>query len=364
VVLALFRGDPLATPQRGCFHGAVHRGLGLLVLGAALFLSATGRAQDVDDAARAAARKLGYAGIEAYQANEYKSALEKLDKAYRVLQAPSLGLWSARALLANGRLVEASERYLEVTRLSPSGGEKAVQEQAKTDARRELEGLTPRIPSLVIRLEGAYASDVKLMVDGMPVSSALVGEGRPTNPGKHRVEGVRGTERVQAEVVLQEREEKSVTLRFNPAALLGGGGDGASDPPAGGSTGTATAPSPAGDSGAGRPAPGSGKGSAVRTMGWVAIGIGAAGGGVGITTSVLTYQKKKDIEAAGDCIGVCKNTGRVQNFNTLRTIAIASSVGAGVLIITGVALLVAAPSDSPEVALELGPTSIGLRGTF
>jgi hypothetical protein len=99
-------------------------------------------------------------------------------------------------------------------------------------------------------------------------------------------------------------------------------------------------------------------------MGWVAIGIGAAGAGVGVTTGVLAYQKKRDIEVAGDCKGGCKETGRVQNFNTLRTVAIASSVGAGVLVITGIALLVAAPADEPEVALELGPTSIGLRGTF
>jgi hypothetical protein len=345
----------------------VHRGLGLLLLGSALLFTAPGRAQDVDDAARAAARKLGYAGIEAYQANEYKSALEKLDKAYRVLQAPSLGLWSARALLANGRLVEASERYLEVTRLSPSGGEKAVQDQAKADARRELEGLTPRIPSLVVRLEGAYPSDTKVMVDGVAIPAALVGEGRPTNPGKHRIEGTRGTERVQAEVTLQEREEKSVTLRFNPAGLLGDGSSTASTDSAAGAAaaGTAATPPPTGDAGTpGGSAGSKGKGSAVRTMGWVAIGVGAAGAGVGVTTGILAYQKKRDIEIAGDCKGGCKETGRVQNFNTLRTIAIASSIGAGVLVLTGVALLVAAPADEPEVALELGPTSIGLRGTF
>lgn len=341
----------------------VYRGLGLFLLGSVLLLTAPARAQDVDDGARAAARKLGYAGIEAYQANEYKSALEKLDKAYRVLQAPSLGLWSARALLANGRLVEASERYLEVTRLSPSGGEKAVQDQAKADARRELEGLTPRIPSLIVRLDGAFPSDVKVTVDGVTIPAALVGEGRPTNPGKHRVEGTRGEERVQAEITLQEREEKSVTLRFNPAGLLGaGGGAAGSDPAAPG--GAAATPSPTGDAGTPRGTAAKGKGSAVRTMGWVAIGIGAAGAGVGVTTGILAYQKKRDIEIAGDCKGGCKETGRVQNFNTLRTVAIASSVGAGVLVITGIALLVAAPADEPEVALELGPTSIGLRGTF
>jgi Tfp pilus assembly protein PilF len=75
---------------------------------------------EVDDATRASARQLGYAGVEEFQGGQYESARAKLEKAYRVLKAPSLGLWSARALEKLGKLVEASERYLEVTRLSPS----------------------------------------------------------------------------------------------------------------------------------------------------------------------------------------------------------------------------------------------------
>jgi hypothetical protein len=334
-----------------------------------LLLSGRALAQEVDGAARAAARKLGYAGVEAYQANEYKEALDKLDKAYRVLKAPSLGLWSARALLANGRLVEASERYLEVTRLSVDSGERAVQERAKADARKELDALTPRIPSVVIRLEGAFASDVTLTIDGVAVSSALVGEGRPTDPGKHRIEGTRGSERVQAEVTLREREEKAVVLRFNPSELLSAsasGGDGTGATSSGTvSGGLASGSGPGADGG-----PGGGaasrrsSGSAARTMGWVSIGIGAAGAGVGVTTGILALQKKKDIEVSGDCVGGCKNTGRVQNFNTLRITSIVSSVGAGVLVVTGVALLIAAPSDDDGVALLVGPGEAHLRLSF
>jgi len=327
-----------------------------------MLVSGHAQAQEVDDAARAAARKLGYAGIEAYQANDYKNALDKLDRAYKVLKAPSLGLWSARALLANGQLVEASERYMEVTRLSVASGEKAVQEQAKLDARRELDALTPRIPSLVIRLEGAFASDVTVTVEGVAVPSALIGEGRPTNPGKHRIEGRRGTERVQAEVVLREREEKSVILRFNPAGALqsapaAGAGAESTPPPAG-----TTAPVEPGNE---SPQPKrKDSGAAVRTMGWVSIGLGAAGAGVAVTTGILALQKKRDIEVSGDCEGGCKETGRVQNFNTLRTICIVSSVGAGVLVVTGIALLVAAPSDDDNVGFLIGPGEVHFRARF
>jgi predicted deacylase len=120
-----------------------------------VFLLSTGAAsaQAVDDATRGAARTLGYDGVKAYQSGDYPVANEKLDKAYRVLKVPSLGLWSARALVKVGRLVEASERYAEVSRLPTSGGDETVQKQAQVDARAELEALAPRVPSLNMRFE-------------------------------------------------------------------------------------------------------------------------------------------------------------------------------------------------------------------
>ena len=73
--------------------------------------------------------QLGYEGVAAYQKGDYVSARDKLERAYRVVRAPSLGLWSARALEKSGKLVEASERYLEVTRLEVKAGEAAVQQE-------------------------------------------------------------------------------------------------------------------------------------------------------------------------------------------------------------------------------------------
>src|SRR5882724_10278109 len=81
---------------------------------ALLFVALPAHAQDIDDATRAAARKLGTAGVESYQSGQFQVASEKLEKAYRMLQVPSLGLWSARALVKLGHLVEAQERYVKV----------------------------------------------------------------------------------------------------------------------------------------------------------------------------------------------------------------------------------------------------------
>src|SRR5262245_34552538 len=111
-----------------------------------LFLlgSAPSPALAEDDAAtRAAARKLAEDGVAALQAGDAATAVQKLDKAFRTLQAPSIALWSGRALVKQGKLVEAAERLLEATRL-PVSGDAQVQQQAKADAQKELDQLRPR----------------------------------------------------------------------------------------------------------------------------------------------------------------------------------------------------------------------------
>jgi len=47
----------------------------------------------------------------------YNLASSRLEKAYVLLNVPSLGLWSARALAKRSLLVEAANRYYEVTSL-------------------------------------------------------------------------------------------------------------------------------------------------------------------------------------------------------------------------------------------------------
>jgi hypothetical protein len=184
-------------------------------LGLGLLLAATtASAEPVDDATRGAARKLGNAGVEAYQAGDFPTAHEKLDKAYRVLKVPSLGLWSARAFVKLGKLVEASERYLEVTRLGLEGGDVTVQKQAQVDAQKELDALAPRVPSIVVVVQGAKPEEVSISVDGTPITSALIGESRPANPGMHAVVGKTSSGEARADVIAVEGKQVTATLVF------------------------------------------------------------------------------------------------------------------------------------------------------
>ena len=126
------------------------------------------RAQQAsDDATRAAARELGVEGIQAYQANDVSTADQTLERAYRLFATPTLGLWSARARVKLGRLVEGVERYRQVLQVSPPEvGELEAQRTAREDASIELGELAPRIPTLTLQLAAhVEASDITVLLD-------------------------------------------------------------------------------------------------------------------------------------------------------------------------------------------------------
>ena len=167
-----------------------------------------------DDGTRAAARDLAAEGIEAYQAGDFPTASQKLEKAYRLFATPTLGLWSARASYQLGHWVEAAERFREAQRASADVGDAAAQRQAQKDAGDELTALSSRIPAITIELDGTDAVGVVLHLDGVVISPDLLGVRRPVNPGKHRVEASRGSARAQADVQLAEKEHQRVALRL------------------------------------------------------------------------------------------------------------------------------------------------------
>jgi hypothetical protein len=164
-----------------------------------------------DESTRAAARTLGTEGVEAFQEGRYSEAVDKLERAFNVVRAPSIGLWSARALVKAGKWVEAAERYLEVSRLDPNSGDVSVQRQAQADAVKEREALSGKLPSLRIQVRGASAN-ATVTLDGRLLPPALLGAKVPVNPGSHLVELHDGYQHVEQRVETPQSAAVAVML--------------------------------------------------------------------------------------------------------------------------------------------------------
>jgi hypothetical protein len=342
----------------------------LAVTVGACLVASLGRAQaqqPVDEATRSAARDLGYEGVELFQKGDFAGADDRLDRAYRALKAPSLGLWSARALAKLGKLVEANERYLEVTRLD-TAGQPEIQRTAQADAAHEQEALQSRIPRIVVKVAAPQGSPApEVTVDGAAIPSSLIGVKRPVNPGKHVIVAKSGALSSQKEINVAEGSTTDV-----PMVLEAGGA-----PVAPATQPVAPAPAPAlapenapstkptGDASADE---GTAAGSGQRTAAWVAIGVGAAGLVVGGVTGVMAISTKSSVEDQ------CRNNqclppahADVDKYNSLRTISSVGFIAGVVCAGAGVTLLLTAPkpeSTALQLRAYVGASEAGVAGSF
>jgi hypothetical protein len=319
--------------------------------------------QPGDESTRAAAREIGYSGIGAFERGDYALARERLDKAYAILRAPSLGLWSARTLVKVGKLVEAHERYLEVSRLPTSMGDEAVQLKARDEAAAEELALAPRVPRLIVRITDAPASTVTVTVDGGPLVAALWGESRPINPGRHLVRATADGTSAQEAVVIEEGEQKTVVLslaqvpapeRDEPVAI-------GAPPPA-----TRAPDSDAGHDLAART-------PRARLLAWAALAVGGAGLVVGAVAGASALSERQELRGNPACAGTACGVGATDDVNRYNHMRVASSValvaGAGLAAI-GTLLMLTVPASSDgapaesSLSLTVSPVAAFVRARF
>lgn len=236
------------------------------------------------DQERAAARSLATEGINAFNAGKNAEALDKLERAYQLASIPTIGLWSARALEKSGKLVEANERLIAVSRYKITHDDAGVFAQAKNDAEQLQDAIAPRIPQLKIDLVHADGLELTVDLDGTVLKNALLGVSFQVNPGKHLVTARAGSRQVQQPVLVNERDSARVPV--DVAAL---------HPP----EGTAVAPAGAESSPAAEPAPQNGEPAPVdasassggmsgkRIAGFVVLGVGVGG----LVTSAILGAK-------------------------------------------------------------------------
>jgi hypothetical protein len=348
----------------------------LTVLSIWLLTSGSSLAQS-DEAARAAARQLGNEGIDLYEKGDYEPALDRLSRAYAVVRAPTLGLWLARALDKNGKLVRAAERYREVTRYPLNDQSPPQFHQAQADASKELPALEARIPSVIVRIEGAEVDEVLIQLNGNPLRSAFVGVAVPVNPGTATVEGTFEGKTVTQTAELKEGDKKkSLVLQFAASAAPPAG----AAPPAAAPASAAPSPTPAPSfqpAGATPASPaadtGTEPGFVHTTLPWIALGVGGAGLIGGGVAGLIALNKKSSLDDGNCWEGNCGTWAQddVDTYNQMRILTTVGLVVGGVGIATGVTLLLTAPK-SPEqpppatarVEPWVGLGSAGMRGVF
>jgi len=306
-----------------------------------------------DAATRSAARDLGHEGIAAYQAGEYAKASELLETAFATLKVPTLALWSARALEQNGKLVEAAERYYEATRLPlDEAREREPQLAAQAEAQTAYEAVKPRIPKVILRIEGAEASAVEVTINGEKVAPSLYAAGRPTNPGAIEVVATTRDRKVTVTEVLAEGEHRTVTLSFPAPAATTAPPEPQPEP--------AQVAAPPVDDGGAPP-------SWQRPVGWAGIGLGAAGLAFGAVTGIVALDKYGALNTAcpeRQCPP--SQTGANGSYNDFRTMSATGFIVGAVLGAAGVTLLLTAPKgrEAAHFTPYIGLASAGVRGAF
>jgi hypothetical protein len=294
-------------------------------------------------------------GDAAMSKKDYAAALKAYQTADQLMKVPTTGLAVARAQAEGGKLLEARDTALRVTRIPVKDGEPGVFATARSEASALADGLAARIPSLTVTVDGGPVGGARVTIDGVELPPSLLGVARKLNPGKHRVIATApGHAEARAEVNLAERAGESVVLKLEPAA-------GAEGP------GPVVAPGPVTDSGGD-------DGRGLSPLVYVGFGVGAAGIAVGSITGLMSLSKASS--AKEQCDGNTCPTSAQDDADSSKTLANISNVGFGVGLVgigIGIYGLLSSGSSGSEsqpmararpVEPLVGARFVGVRGSF
>lgn len=129
------------------------------------------------------ARRLFAEGKAAEDAGQFRVAAEKFRRAASIKDTPGIRFHLARCEEEQGAFVEALVEYDRARELLDSGMKAADVEKLLPGAR---ERALAKVAQLTV-LVPADAGDVRVELDGKPLSGSVLGVPLPINPGKHRL---------------------------------------------------------------------------------------------------------------------------------------------------------------------------------
>jgi hypothetical protein len=336
---------------------------------------------NVDAETKSAARALTEEGLSLFDSGNFAGAVDKLSRADDLVRLPTTGLALARAYVQVGKLVEASEKLLAVTRITLDTSASPAQRKALDAAERERKELAARIAMLEVALEPDVPT-ATVTIDGKPLARALLGAKRPTNPGERLIEVTTSGGVVARKILLVEGGTERIVVTPAPIPVL------PSNPTTAESAPTTTAPTsavttPPNASVAGprptprllptrppSPSPEAPRSSTMTVLGGVFLGIGGAGLATSAALGILTMNSVSELEACTpdptctleDQLDILDRATKQQT-GTFLALGLGAAVAA-----TGAIVLVLRPSStsttSTTASLLVGPASAGLKLSF
>jgi hypothetical protein len=346
--------------------------IGVILAAVALVSPTTAEAQTKEQ--KAGARAAAEAGGDAFDAGKYAEAADLFERAERLIHAPPHLLYGARANVKLGRLVEARELYLGLTREKLASSAPRAFRDAQQMGEKELADVEARLPYISVVVQGGPVQmPVKVTRNGEPVPPELVGIPTPANPGEYSYQAfAEGMESTATSIKLKEgaRETVVLTLHEIPGYAKPTATDGpASAPPKNSASGSLSSPELSDT--------GNARGRPYLYASIASFGLAVVGGVVGPIFLVKSSRTKEDADAlfascnpTRSCSGT--QVAEIESIDSRATmqqgIGIGGLVTAGLGIAGGITFLVMDQSRSvaegPRVTPFVGLNRVGVVGTF
>jgi hypothetical protein len=251
---------------------------------------------------------------------------------------PTTDLARGRALVRFGLLIEAREAMLDATRRPKGNDEPATFDEARSRAREEAVDLAWRIPKAIL-VAGRSAEEVTVLVDGTTIDRGALGSARRMNPGEH-VLVARANDGAERHVtfVLVEGETTTVTVDLESNRIVP-----AAPPP----------PEKRAEGGV----------SPFVWGGFGMAGLGlAVGAGAGLASMSTTSRLDEKCANAMCPQSVRGDIETAQTWATVSTVGFVT--GAAGLVVGVVALAIGPSKRETSTRVSVGPTSVGVAGSF
>jgi hypothetical protein len=277
---------------------------------------------------REAARAMADQGADAFARGDFERAHERLQRAFMLIQAPTIALLDARALVKLGRLVEARAAYRRAIEAPVDDASPPAFRDAVAQAQSEARSLERRLAWVTFRVRDAPAdASLQVRLDGGEIPPHQWGAPVAVDPGAHGVRlDVDSAPGPVRRLELREGESRTVELE---------------------------APS---------------RGGLSRGLTVAGFGLGGAGLLTGVVAGSLALSARHDAERrcpARRCVAGSSGAARLDDFRTYRTV---STVGYGVgfagAALGTVMLLSLGRSEEVEVGIAPSGPLVGVRGAF